>query len=80
MTVTVLVFAAYAEALGAPEVSVTVPAGSTIADVLAEVRALPGGTRIPEVPLLARNQRYAALSDPVEPADEIAVIPPVAGG
>lgn len=80
MTVTVLVFAAYAEALGAPEVSVAVPAGGTIADVLTAVRALPGGGRIPQLPLVARNQRYATLEDLVAPSDEIAVIPPVAGG
>lgn len=80
VTVTVLVFAAYAEALGADSLEITVPDGATFGDVVAAVRALPGGQRIPTAPLVARNQRYATLADQVAAADELALIPPVAGG
>ena len=80
MIVHVLLFAAYAEALGADQLSVEVPDGSVLQDVVAALRGRQGGNLIPEQPLVARNQRYATLADLVESADEIAVIPPVAGG
>jgi molybdopterin converting factor small subunit len=80
VTVTVLVFAAYAEALGADTLEITVPDGATFGDVVAAVRALPGGSRLPATPLVARNQHYATLADPVAASDELALIPPVAGG
>jgi molybdopterin converting factor small subunit len=80
MTVTVLVFAAYAESLGADALTVDVPERATVGDVVAAVRQRPGGDRIPPTPLVARNQRYAALSDVVSASDELALIPPVAGG
>lgn len=80
MTVTVLVFAAYAEALGADTLRVDVPDGATLGDVVRAVRALPGGDRVPAQPLVACNQRYATLADVVGASDEVALIPPVAGG
>ena len=80
MTVTVLLFASYADALGGPTVEVTVPAGGTVADVLAAVERLPNADRLPRTPLVAVNQSYAAADHPVRPGDEVAIIPPVAGG
>jgi molybdopterin converting factor subunit 1 len=80
MTVTVLLFASYADALGATSVSVDLPAGGTVADVLADLRGRPGAGRLPPSPLVAVNQRYAHASSIVRPGDEVAVIPPVAGG
>ena len=60
--------------------SVALPTPATAADVLRAVLALPGGERLPPAPLVAVNQRYATLADPVQPGDEVALIPPVAGG
>ena len=80
MSVTVLLFASYADALGAPSLSVDIPEQATVADVLAEIVRRPGATTLPPVPLVAVNQRYAALSTPVAHGDEVALIPPVAGG
>lgn len=80
VNVTVLVFAAYAEALGADTLEISVPDGATFGDVVTAVRRLPGGDRLPAAPLVARNQRYATLADLVAPSDELALIPPVAGG
>ena len=80
MSVTVLLFASYADALGAPSVSVDVPAEATVADVLAAIGRYPGADLLPALPLVAVNQRYAATSTRVSSGDEIALIPPVAGG
>ena len=80
MSVTVLLFASYADALGMPSVSLDLPVGATVADVLADIGARPGGGALPDRPLVAVNQRYAAASTPVRSGDEVALIPPVAGG
>jgi molybdopterin converting factor small subunit len=80
MSVTVLLFATYADALGAQSVSLDLPPEATVADVLAEIGRRPGGEQLPPSPLVAVNQRYAAVTAPVRSGDEVALIPPVAGG
>ena len=80
MTVRVLLFASYADALGASEVRVDLPAGSRVADVLARIKSLAAGKRVPDKPLVAVNQRYAQPEQAVSETDEVAIIPPVAGG
>ncbi|MEP6990191.1 MAG: MoaD/ThiS family protein [bacterium] len=80
MSVTVLLFASYADALGAPSVSVELPADATVADVLADITRRPGWGRRPTTPLVAVNQRYASRTTRIREGDEVALIPPVAGG
>jgi molybdopterin converting factor subunit 1 len=80
MSVTVLLFASYADALGASSLALDLPANATVADVLAELRTRPGAERLPPSPLVAVNQRYASATSAVRAGDEVAVIPPVAGG
>jgi molybdopterin converting factor subunit 1 len=80
MSVTVLLFASYADALGAGSLALDLPANATVADVLAELRTRPGAERLPPSPLVAVNQRYASATSAVRAGDEVAVIPPVAGG
>jgi molybdopterin converting factor small subunit len=80
MTFDVLLFASYADALGGRSVRVTVPEGSRVADVVRVLRALADPGAIPERPLVAVNHRYAKLDLELHAADEIALIPPVAGG
>lgn len=80
MSVTVLLFASYADALGTSSLSVDLPADATVADLLANLRTRPGADRLPPSPLVAVNQRYASASSAVRAGDEVAVIPPVAGG
>jgi molybdopterin converting factor subunit 1 len=80
MTVDVLLFASYAETLGGPKVTLDLAAGATVRDVLAELRRFPGAERLPPSPMIAVNHRYARHDDAISPGDEIAVIPPVAGG
>ena len=80
MTVTVLLFASYADALGQSSVALALPAGATVRDAVARLAGLPGSDRLPPRPLVAVNQRYAPPDQVLSPGDEIAVIPPVAGG
>ena len=80
MNVTVLLFASYADALGAAELELALPAGSTVADAVRQLATLPGADRVPPAPLVAVNERYATLGQALAPGDELALIPPVAGG
>ena len=80
VTLTVLLFASYADALGRGELQLTLEPGSTVRDVVAEIRRLPGADRLPPAPLVAVNQMYARPDHPVVAGDEVALIPPVAGG
>ena len=80
MNVTVLLFASYADALGKAEIELALPAGSTVADAVREVGTLPGANRVPPTPLVAVNERYAAPDRELMSGDELALIPPVAGG
>jgi molybdopterin converting factor subunit 1 len=80
MPLRVLLFASYAEAIGAPEIQVDLPAGSTVRQVVQWVRAKPGGDRLPPAPAVAVNQEYARLDAAIGEHDEVAIIPPVAGG
>ena len=80
MRLSVLLFASYADALGGPSVELDVPDGATVDAVVAALRARPGAAHLPARPLVAVNQEYAPYDRRVAAADEVAVIPPVAGG
>jgi molybdopterin converting factor subunit 1 len=80
MELRVLLFASYADAFGAPSLSVAVPDGATVQELLARVKELAVGHALPPSPLVAVNQEYAAPSAVIRSGDEIALIPPVAGG
>jgi molybdopterin converting factor subunit 1 len=80
MTVTVLLFASYADALGMRSMSLDVASDATVSDVVGYVRALPGAERLPSQPLVAVNEGYARSDRLLNSGDEIAIIPPVAGG
>jgi molybdopterin converting factor subunit 1 len=80
MEVRVLLFASYAEAFDAPTLAVTIPDGATVAELLTRVRQMAGGRSLPPAPLVALNQEYAAPGQVIGSGDEIALIPPVAGG
>jgi molybdopterin converting factor subunit 1 len=79
MTVTVLLFASYAEQLGTSSMTLDLPDGSRVDEALAKVQAGAAG-RLPPKPMVAVNQSYAKLSDVLRSGDELAIIPPVAGG
>ena len=78
--VRVLLFASYADAVGATDIPLVLVAPATAGDALAHIRARAGARQLPPRPLLAVNERYAAAEQPLADGDVVAVIPPVAGG
>jgi molybdopterin converting factor small subunit len=80
VNVRVLLFASYADRLGLESVRVALPALATVADALDHVRSLPGGEQIPPRPLCAVNLSHAGLDTRLTEGDEVAVLPPLAGG
>lgn len=80
MTVTVLLFASYADAVGRSRVEIEVEPGATVSEVVRKVRALAGYSQVPPAPMVAVNERYATRDSEVRSGDEVALIPPVAGG
>lgn len=79
MTVTVLLFASYAEQLGTNSMTLDLPEGSRVDEALSRIQADAAG-RLPPKPMVAVNQSYAKGSDVLRAGDELAIIPPVAGG
>lgn len=79
--VKVLLFATYADYAGRERIELTVPPPATVADVLQVLRSgVPGAERIPERPLAALNRSHAPLDATVADGDELALLPPLAGG
>jgi len=80
MTVTVLLFASYADAVGRSEIELDVESGATVSDVIEQVRAMGDADRLPPAPMVAVNEQYASRDRELRAGDEVALIPPVAGG
>ncbi len=80
MTVTVFLFASYADTLGKTQLELDLRSGATVSEVLGRVRAMPGADCLPPEPLVAVNERYARRDHVLTAGDEVAIIPPVAGG
>ena len=77
----VLFFARYAEMVGRSDTTLEVSLPATVGDVVRRVRReLPGGSALPETPLAALNATHARLDAPVSDGDEVALLPPIAGG
>jgi molybdopterin converting factor small subunit len=76
----VRLFARYAELIGSESIELRHPGLRSVSDVVAAVRALPGGGSIPARPLVALNLEQAAAEQAVAPGDEVALLPPLAGG
>jgi molybdopterin converting factor small subunit len=80
-TVNLLLFARYAELLGHRQLELEVGLDETVATLLSRVRAtLPGAGELPASVLVAVNQQQVPLGHPVVPGDEVALLPPLAGG
>lgn len=74
-------YARYAECVGRDEMTLAVPLPATVRDVVRRVREhLPGGRDIPERPFAALNLTHVNLDTPVRDGDEVAFLPPLAGG
>lgn len=74
-------FARYAELVGQDELQLTVPMPATVADVVRQARAeVSGAAAIPERPIAALNLKHVQLDAQVADGDEVALLPPLAGG
>ena len=80
MTIKVLLFASYADTFGRDALALQLPDGATVRDVIEHLTRLPGAERLPPRPLVAVNEVYAPSGQRLASGDEVAVIPPVAGG
>ena len=79
--VTLLLFASVAEAIGERRRDLVLPAGTTPRDVFEMlVRERPQLARLREIVSFARNREFAGADTILADGDELAVIPPVAGG
>jgi molybdopterin synthase sulfur carrier subunit len=80
LTVRVLLFASYAETLGFDAIELALDSPATVGDALERLRALPGGEKLPPKPLCALNLSQVTAEASLAGGDELAVLPPLAGG
>jgi len=74
-------FARYAEVVGSDEVTVELPPGAVVSDAIAALRgAVRGAAALPATPLVAINHQHVRPGTPLRDGDELAVLPPLAGG
>lgn len=74
-------FAAYRDLVGTPMLSMDVPDGSRVSDLVQVLRARGGGfAALPLDPAVAVNLAYSTVDEALSEGDEVAFIPPVAGG
>ena len=81
MHVDALFFATYRDLVGTEQLRVDLPEPSAVRDLIAVLRARGAPfDRLPESPAVAVNEEYARADVPLSDGDEVAFIPPVAGG
>ena len=80
MLITVRFFASYADKLGVTHTNLTVAPGARVSDLLESVALLPGADSLPPNARIAVNQVFASRETALAAGDEVAFIPPVAGG
>ena len=78
--VTVQLFASYAEAFGTKQLEVSLDQGSTVADLLQRIGSMPEAGSLLPAARVAVNRKFATPDKLIGSTDEIALIPPVAGG
>ena len=77
MTVTVLLFASYADAIGRSSLELDVRSGATVREVIDRVRAMGDATRLPATPMVAVNEQYASRDRELRVAEAAGVEEPV---
>jgi molybdopterin converting factor subunit 1 len=81
LNVSVRLFARYAELVGQDLVHISLPAGATVADLLAALRVkVPQASTLPARLLCAVNLSHVLPSHLLRDGDEVAILPPLAGG
>lgn len=79
--VEVLLFASYRELVGEDRVSISIESTMTVDALIAQLRSRGGAWgRLPEHLTVAVNQRYVRGDHRLGAFDQVALIPPVAGG
>jgi molybdopterin converting factor small subunit len=79
--VTILLFAQYADAVGRSRVEISLAAGATVADLLSRFRSeVAGAAALPERPMCAVNHSHVLPGHHLRDGDEVAILPPLAGG
>ena len=74
-------FARYAEVVGRDEVTIDLPPGAVVSDAVTALRAaVPGAETLPQCPLVAINLRHVLPGTRLRDGDELAFLPPLAGG
>lgn len=81
MKVRALFFASYREIMGGAEFDVDLPDGATVSDLITLLRGRDDAALVlPSDPAVAVNRTYRRSDAVLADGDEVAVIPPVAGG
>jgi molybdopterin converting factor subunit 1 len=81
MRIRILFFASYRDLVGTGDLEMDLAEGSDVSALVAEVTSLGGGFHaLPRHPVVAVNQEYAVGDRVLQDGDEVAFIPPVAGG
>jgi molybdopterin synthase catalytic subunit len=81
LSVTCRFFARYAEMAGRDTIEISLPRGATVRDAIGAARAcLDGAAGLPAVPLVAVNREHADPDRVLGDGDEVAFLPPLAGG
>ncbi len=81
MEIRTLFFASYKELLGTGEIQLDLPEGATVSDLVSALRSRGGAfTVLPTTPAVAVNMTYTDPAFSLSHGDEVALIPPVAGG
>lgn len=80
VAITVLLFARYADLLGTTAIEIPSAEATTVGTIVDHLRSLPGGNMLPARPLVAVNMRQVDLDHRLRAGDEVAFLPPMAGG
>ena len=81
MNIRVLFFAAHRDLLGTEGTDATLSDGSTVGDLISRLRTRgEPWDSLPQRLAVAVNRSYASYDTVLHEGDEVAVIPPVAGG
>jgi molybdopterin converting factor subunit 1 len=75
-----LFFALYRDLIGTDTLEVEMPRGSAVRDLVETIRRDGPAKALPDSPVVAVNEEYSALDRLLNDGDEVAFIPPVAGG
>lgn len=75
-----LFFGVYGQMAASREGTADLEGGSTVADLVTTLRESRGFDWLPERVVVAVNHRYAEAGTILTDGDEVALIPPVAGG